>query len=80
MFNFPNNSMKSSSLIFLLVRIKTPDMRFPIIVSIANQILNESHHMIIAESNPIIWKTAKTLKIIRVINKIVPTNFEFLLA
>jgi hypothetical protein len=79
-FNFPRNSTKSPNFIFLLVRINTHEIKFQIVVSIANQILREIHHIIIATSNPIISKVARILNIINMINKILPTNFEFFLA
>jgi hypothetical protein len=76
-FNFHKNSTKSPSLTFLFVKIKIQETRFQIVVSIANHILNDIHHIIIAVLNQIISNVAKILKIINNINNIEPTNLEF---
>jgi len=79
-FNHHRNSTKSPNFIFLFVNIKTQDIRFPMVVSIANHMLREIHHIIIATSNQIISKVASILKIINNIKIIPPTNFEFFFA
>lgn len=79
-FNFHKNSTKSPNFTFLLVKIKTQATRFQIVVSIANQILKDIHHIIIAVLNQIISKVANILNIIKRINNIDQTNFEFFFA
>jgi hypothetical protein len=76
----PKNSIESPNWIFLWVMIMIPETKFSIVVCIANPKLNEIAPMMIATSNPITWNTARILRIVRMINKTLPNNFEFFFA
>ena len=72
---FPANSTISQILNFLLVSIKIQETILAIVVSIANHILKEIHHITIAVSSPIIFSTTKALNIISITNKIDQIKF-----
>ncbi len=56
----------------------TPATMFSMMVSIAKPILNDTHHMIIAVSNPMTWNIARISNTMRNVKMMFPVNLDML--